>query len=248
MIDRADLILATSEAVLQKVQEQRRDGVHLIEHGVDFQRFRAFAGTLVPPPTEMQDLHRPIVGYIGRINRKVDLTVLIDIAVRRPKWSVVLMGPILGFETDQAEAFRKFVALPNARYIPARPHTDLPRYMNALDVGLMNYVTKDTWVPFGFPLKMFEYFAMGKPGVCTDLVSVRKYAPPLILVPDQGDWVSAVEQALATATAETVDGLVTLAMENSWNHRCVKIVDLLNAYLDQRRFEANTVDFSLAGS
>ena len=52
-----------------------------------FQRFRSFAGSLAPIPVEMQGLRRPIVGYIGRINRKVDLNIMIDMALRRPGWS-----------------------------------------------------------------------------------------------------------------------------------------------------------------
>jgi glycosyltransferase involved in cell wall biosynthesis len=231
LVERADLVLAGTEAVLQKVHELRREGVHLVENGVDFQRFRSFAGSLAPIPVEMQGLRRPIVGYIGRINRKVDLNIMIDMALRRPGWSLLLMGPIVGWGPGQEELFRKFIDLPNTLYIQGKHHTEIPRYMNGLDVGLMNYVTQDTWMSFGFPLKMFEYFAMGKPAVCNDLLSVRKYAPPLKVVADDGDWVAAVEEALSTTSDKEENLRVVLAGNNSWDHRCDAILQAVGARL-----------------
>ena len=67
---------------------------------------------------------------------------------------------------------------------------------------------------------MFEYFAVGKPALCVDLVSVRKYSPPLTIVGDGEDWVDAIEAALAADSPELRRRRMALAGENSWERRC----------------------------
>ena len=70
---------------------------------------------------------------------------MIDMALRRPGWSLLLIRSSGG-----ALARKSFGNSSTCRtpVIQGKHHTEIPRYMNGMDVGLMNYVTQDTWMPF----------------------------------------------------------------------------------------------------
>jgi len=55
----------------------------------------------------------------------------------------------------------------------ARPH-EVPVYMKAVDILVMNYPNMEHYAKYMSPLKMFEYMASGNPIVATDLPSIRE--------------------------------------------------------------------------
>ncbi|MBV9080538.1 MAG: glycosyltransferase [Elusimicrobia bacterium] len=231
-VERADIVLATSDALYDQIRSRRTVGVHLLENGVDFDRIRGGVDEAVPE--ELRGLPHPIVAYVGRVNRKVDIDALVDIAQRRPKWSVVLMGPRTGWPRECEERFKNFCELPNTRYIEGQTPSRLPAYMGAIDVGLMNYVTEGTWTSFGFPLKMLEYFALGKPAVGTELPSLRKYQDIAKLVPEDGDWVAAVEEVWTNDTPQMRNKRIAFARERDWSERARSVENFLAEALEQK--------------
>jgi glycosyltransferase involved in cell wall biosynthesis len=217
MLQAADVVFASSEAILREIAPIRTQDVYLVENGVPYDRFQQALSQALPP--DIARIPEPRVGYIGRINRKVDLAVLGAIAKARPDWSVVLMGPLTGWSQAHQAAFDEFRRLPNAYYLPGRDPAQVPVYMKALDVGLMTYVLEDTWTPYGFPLKMFEYFSLGKPVVSADLPSIRKYAPLVKIVNEPHAWVPAIEQALQDRDPAAARQRQDLARQNDWMAR-----------------------------
>jgi len=55
----------------------------------------------------------------------------------------------------------------------AKPY-EVPAYMKAVDILVMNYPNTEHYAKYMSPLKMFEYMASGNPIVATDLPSIRE--------------------------------------------------------------------------
>jgi len=55
----------------------------------------------------------------------------------------------------------------------AKPN-EVPAYMKAVDILVMNYPNMEHYAKYMSPLKMFEYMASGNPIVTTDLPSIRE--------------------------------------------------------------------------
>lgn len=225
MIAKSDLIFSCSQALYEMILKKRSEGVYLVENAVDIENSTARIVAQNGVPDEMKGIPRPIIGYIGRVNKKVDIRAMIDMALRRSQWSILLMGPRTGWNESRQTTFQEFLKLPNAYYIEGKSASELPRYWNALDVGIMNYVKEGTWVNYGFPLKMFEYFSVGKPVVGTNLPSIRKYSDYLEIVPDGGDWVVSVEKAMSNDGPDGAQRRIDLARQNSWEVRCRFILE-----------------------
>jgi glycosyltransferase involved in cell wall biosynthesis len=229
LVRRADLVFPCSEAIGEMISPVRDKSVHLIENGVDFDRAREVVATGAVAQ-EMQNIPRPRIGYIGRVGSKVNINLMRRIATQKPEWSMILMGPLVGTRSKYESEMAEFRKLPNAYYLEGCAPEELPRFMNGLDVGLMCYHVEGLWTKFGFPLKMFEYFSVGKPGVCSDLSSVRKYKPMLRIADEEREWVSQIEESLQDNSDEAAKQRMELAEKNSWRRRADNILQLIQQH------------------
>jgi len=178
-------------------------------------------------PPEMAAIPRPIVAHVGRLNTKIDFALLAEIARRRRDWSVVVLGPLAPvFPHEQRAEVAAFFAQPNAYHIERKRAAELPRYLRHVDVTLMAYRMVG-WVVRGFPLKLFEYLAAGKPCVGAPLEENLRYRDAITIAESPNEWIAAIEHALANDSAELVRKRMALAKANSWEARAARIVELV---------------------
>jgi len=225
LLGRADLCFATSRPLVDRLRGRiwRRSlcgsGPHpeavRVRHGgpevvyvpnvAEVERFETACGRT---PPEVAELRRPIIGYVGNIaSYKLDVELLASVARRRPDWTFLLIGPLGG--GDPSTSLGVLEKLSNVRYIGARPHAELPRYVQAMDVGMIPFVHRRV-TESSLPLKTFEFLAAGTPLVATSLQSLR--SEPLSDAIRYGDtpaeFVTAIENTLDQMQ---VDGGKTLA-------------------------------------
>ena len=82
-------------------------------------------------------------------------------------------------------------------------------------------------MPYGSPLKMFEYFAVGKPAVCSYISSLEKYEPVLRMARTRDAWIPLIEDALQENSSEAVQRRIAIAESNSWERRAEIILDTI---------------------
>jgi teichuronic acid biosynthesis glycosyltransferase TuaH len=211
-LDRADRIVVVSEQLAEQWRAPGRT-IDVIPNGVDG---AAFAGVDdLPFPTDVH-LSGPIVGLVGHLSDRIDITLLEAIAAR--ELSLLLVGPRQpSFRTEQLD---RLIARPNVQWVGPQPFSELPRYLRAIDVGITPY--PDTAFNRGsFPLKTLEYLAAGRAVVATDLPSVRSLDCHLIRIAAGPDaFAAAVESALAQPrTSELIAARREFAAEHSWDAR-----------------------------
>ena len=220
---KADIVLTTCRVLEEKLAEHVDRKYTRVLHGVDIEAFSA--GPNADTPAELKDIPRPRLAHIGRINNKIDVELLATIAEHNPRWSVVLMGPVV---SDLSDATRTGLArlgkLPNAHLLPGKRPDELPAFYNAIDIGLMAYHMA-LWVPYGFPLKFFEFLGAGKPMICSPLESMQEF-PEFVDIADSADgWIAAIEEALAADSPAKQAQRKELAARSSWDHRTREIVE-----------------------
>ncbi|MBN1917617.1 MAG: glycosyltransferase [Verrucomicrobia bacterium] len=228
LLDRADLVFAAGNAMRAGLD---RADVQVVPNGVDYALFATAHDKAGPRPTDMAHIPRPIVAHIGRLNVKIDYRLLNEIARRRRNWSVLLVGPFLGpFRPEEQRAIDELLAQPNAYHIPAKPVDQLPAYLRHVDVALMAYRMMG-WVVRGFPLKLFEYLAAGKPCVGAPLEENIRYGEYVTIANTADEWVAAIEHWLANDSEVLALKRMALAQANSWDDRCASILRLIGERL-----------------
>ncbi len=81
LLGRVDLVVATSQTLFEE-KSARHARVRLLKHGVDWQSFRR-PPTEAPPPS-LAALPRPVAGFTGLADARLDVRLLAEVADRLP--------------------------------------------------------------------------------------------------------------------------------------------------------------------
>lgn len=224
LVARADLVIASTEMILARLDGAKTRGSLVITNGADAAAFAA--GTELPCPPDLARIPQPRIAHIGRLNRKIDFRVIAETARRRPHWNWVLVGPVPeegpgNPESDDriADAYRACRKLPNVHFLGAKPHTRLPAYAGHMDVNALCYRRDEGWWTAGSPLKLHEYLASGKPVVSVEMDAVREFAHVISIASDIDGWIAAIERSLAGQVNATLRKRREIAFANSWDIR-----------------------------
>lgn len=220
----ANLIIATSKVIAEDLQARCNRPVTVVPNGVDFEAFQAPAAA---EPADLAALPRPRIAHVGRLNRKIDIELMAELARRHPDWSVILIGPVVDLDERDTRIHAQCRSIPNLHLLGAKPRDELPGYMHAIDVGLLAYRTGVLWTEGIYPLKLHEYLASGLPIVSADIPAVRDFPDVVRIARSVDEWSNAIEAALADTVPERRTLRVETARANSWTRRAETIESLL---------------------
>ena len=208
----AVLTSASARSLLEKARSQRPDTLYL-PNAVEFEHFSNWRVTPPAHPVLQRLLKegRPIVGYYGAIARWLDYELLTEVAERRTDWSFLLIGPAYDKSTENRPLF----SLPNVEWVTAQPYQDLPRWLQSFDIAMIPFVINEITESTS-PLKLFEYFAGGKPVVCSEMPEVVAF-PEVHAYRNADEMSEALDLALeGSRNVKTRKKLQWRGEENSW--------------------------------
>ena len=161
-------------------------------------------------PNDLQNLKKPILGYVGSFHNAFDFRLFSYIAYNKPEWTFVIVGK----PNNKAQ---ELANLENVVLLGAKLHHELPAYISHFDVALIPY-TIDDLTEGVFPTKLFEYLCFGKPVVSTFLPSLAEYAQFVRFAYDSESFIKECESALQD-DGSSVKARIEVASENTWNKR-----------------------------
>ncbi|GAC1567869.1 MAG: glycosyltransferase family 1 protein [Vulcanimicrobiaceae bacterium] len=168
----------------RSLYERRRslgEKVRLYPSGVEFERFAA--ARTCEPHALLPPLARPILGYAGVLDERIDLDCLVAVADR--PCSLVLVGPVV--KIDPGVLPRRT----NVHLTGQMPYATLPSLLAGFDVALMPFARNAATQNIS-PTKTPEYLAAGLPVVSTAIPDV---------IATYGDVVTIADDPLAFARA-----------------------------------------------
>jgi len=222
LLAKADLVITTSPGLFEK-KKTLHPNVVLIPNGVDYDHYsQAAINTNLAIPEDLNSIPEPRIGYIGNVNDKVDFLLLQFIAESRPDWSIILIGPLNIHDLQLKANFEKVQTLNNVYFLGQKPVEVLPAYIKGLNVCMMCYLIND-WTYYGYPLKMHEYLAGGKPVVSSDLPAVREFSPPVAIAKTPQEWIKNIEYFISEKDEESKGIRMEIARKNTWDIRVEKI-------------------------
>ena len=223
LLEISDAVIATSEATRDALAQETSRPVHCIPNGVDAD---LFIGSRTADDA-FPGIARPRIGYVGSINRKVDIELVVQLAHREPDWQFILMGPRGNLDETTTQALSEAGSLPNVHLVGARARQELPACMRSLDVSLMCY-RRGTWMESAYPLKLHEYLASGPPVVSSDLPSVRPFGDVVAIARTADDWHASITAALRDGTPGTPAARLAVAAANTWDERVNQVLRILD--------------------
>lgn len=223
----ADVVFAVSRDLYERARKTH-SRVHWMPNATSLHEM--MAGPSVPDAT-IDAIPAPRLGYVGHIGDRIDFDLLRHIALARPGWSIVMIGPVWSNRTGEAEELGR---LPNVHFVGARPYASLPAVIGQLDVCLIPH-TLDALTASMDPIKLYDYLAIGKPIVTTPVAGVDRFADALYTADAPAAFVARIEDALAEPDAALSEKRRAYGRDNSWSARAAEIWQhLMSALLAQR--------------
>lgn len=222
LIRKSDLVFAQGKAFYDKCRPLNNN-VHIFPFGVNVEAFESFIPDPAKIPSDIKDIKRPVIGYVGGIHRHIDFDLLRFIAENHPDWSIVLVGPI-------QTGIQKIADLKNVFLLGKKDFSQLPFYINEFDACIIPY-NKSRYSDTVYPTKLNEYHALSKPVVSTDLPEILNFNlknDNLILVAETyREFSDCILKALNTSGDVLGGKRIASAKRNSWAVRIQEMSDLI---------------------
>ncbi len=174
LLGRADVVF-TGGRSLYESKKDRSENVHCFPSAVEPEHFARALDPELPLPPDVADLPRPIFGYYGAVDERLDYDLIAALADANAAGSVVLVGPMI--KVDPATLPKRA----NLHYLGQKSYGDLPGYLKAFDVCLMPWALNDATMTIS-PTKTLEYMAGGKPIVSTPVRDVVRDHGDLVFI------------------------------------------------------------------
>ncbi|PKN92532.1 MAG: hypothetical protein CVU44_15475 [Chloroflexi bacterium HGW-Chloroflexi-6] len=216
---KADIVMATAERLLTEANSLRADSL-FVPNGVDYAHFSQ--ALTEEPPLDLQpilEMGKPIIGYHGALARWFDYDLLKALAKKRQDLSFVLIG----IDHDQTLQESGLLQESNVYWLGAKPYSELPGYVSRFDAGCIPFVVNDLTNSTS-PIKLFEYFAAGKPVIISPMQESMRY-PQALVASDLENWSQQIDQALLVSKDDQApQNLQGIGLQNTWEKRADEIL------------------------
>jgi len=174
-------------------------------------------------PGDMTDLPHPVIGYAGALQSiRLDIALLEYLALQKPQWSIVLVGP-----EDEVFKASKLHEIKNIHFLGHKRPEDLPVYINAFDVCLNPQLVNQVTIG-NYPRKIDEYLAMGKPVVATATETMSIFAGNTYLAQNKEQYIEYITKALAEDNDTLRAERRNFASTHTWENNAKEIYKAIN--------------------
>lgn len=173
-------------------------------------------------PSDLAHLPRPILGFVGSLEDRVDWALLDRLAESMPRASLVLLGrrsPSL-VSADHDRLSRRS----NVHFAGWRDQSVIDDHIRAFDVCLIPYRADHPFNRACCPTKIMDYMGAGRPIVSTPLPECLLHRDRFAVADDAEGFVAAVRSIVA---AGSDDGRCDIRHAYAAEHTCRKTIERL---------------------
>ena len=167
-------------------------------------------------------MNRPILGWFGVVDERVDYDMVGEMARMRPDWSFAMVGPVVKVDPNLLPHF------PNLFWLGGRDYQVLPNYCRAFDVCMMCFAINAA-TQYINPTKALEYLATGRPVISTPVKDVvRQYSDLVDIVKTAGGIRRRRRAASARSRPPSASQRgIEKARQSSWESTVATMQDLI---------------------
>jgi len=217
--DETDLIFVVSKNLTNFFDDQ--PNVYWVPNGVDIKHYNKKFALM---NRDISDIAKPIIGYVGVVQKKVDFELLKYLADKNPDKSIVIVGPVWA---EQEKAKEVLAQQKNVYFLGYKKYNEAPQYIQQFDVGIIPHKTAGFSATTN-PMKMYEYLACGKPVVATDNIGTENVEDMISVAKDYESFNQAVNNALENDKPEAITKRREFVKKFSWFNTVSKMIDLVN--------------------
>jgi glycosyltransferase involved in cell wall biosynthesis len=222
--DGSDLIFTVSENLRQTLFNNQ-ENAHWIPNAVDLEYFQSQTNV----SEKLKDISRPIIGFLGILQDRIDDEILINLAKNNPDKSFVLAGPVWkNFPKSKFNGFK------NVYFLGPIGYREIPSLYNGFDVGIIPYKI-NAFIKSTDPMKYYEYLAANLPVVSTPAPGIERFGNLIKVAKTPEEFNSLISQALSEGKDKQRVERIKILQNNTWNDRINGMLKNIYTLLQQAR-------------
>jgi len=218
-IIRSDIVFTTSE-LLYFSKKKFAKNIYYIPNGISSELVQ---NSYLPIPQNIKiifnNIPSPRIGYIGNIRNWLDFSLLRFIATREPNFSFVFIGPI-----QKQAPIHTINNLDNVYFLGEVIYKNLASYMKSIDIFIIPFKV-NAFTKKCCPYKIFDYLAINKPIISTDLPEVKKFYPYINVGCNHQDFYNKLVEAVNNKEYNNVPE--NIIQENLWEKRVDQMLKVI---------------------
>lgn len=224
VLRRAWIVTANSMTLHKRLQKARPD-VHHLPLGFREEMFHHPKKYPFPFPK-----HTRVAGYIGAIDYRLDVSLLVRLTRRHQTWRFALIGPIsydFLSESDRRK-LRMLLTSANVFHDSIAPEF-IPDLLRQCSVTVIPYRTSLAFNRYAFPMKTMEYLYAKKRVITSPIIELRGYSPLIRMAGNISEWERELEESFKIPlTAKEKRLARRIAMSHTWDKKILKMLSLLS--------------------
>lgn len=209
LLSEAHIVFTGGKSLYESKMKYHKN-VYCFPSSVDRNHF-AQALNNIDIPEDMKNIRKPVIGYFGVIDERINLSLLQETAKLQPNMGFVMIGPLakIGEEDLPREE--------NIYYLGMKSYQLLPNYLKAFDIAMMPFALNDA-TKYISPTKTLEYMAAGKPIVSTAIKDVvRDYSNCISIIDTAKEFAQTLEDLWKVYQPDHTSEYEDILQNTSWD-------------------------------
>jgi glycosyltransferase involved in cell wall biosynthesis len=222
LLERADVVF-TGGRKLYESKSRFNSNCYFYGCGVDVQHFNKAMNPSTPIPQDISHLEKPMLGFFGVVDERMDYDLVCKLAESNPNWNIVIIGPTAKVD---ANALPK---APNLHWLGGRDYQALPAYTKAFDACIMPFALNEA-TEYINPTKALEYMATGRPIISTPVSDVvSNFGSVVQIANSPEEFIAHCKRAIENPDPDAIKRGLKMTQENTWE----TIVARLEKHIDE---------------
>jgi teichuronic acid biosynthesis glycosyltransferase TuaH len=222
LLKHSDIVFCTSRQLYNQ-SKALNPASFFVPNAADLTHSQKALDYRLPVAEVLKGIPKPVIGYFGNIERRMDYELLHEVVKLNPDKNFVFVGP-----QDRSYIPDWFFNTSNVYSTGSVPYSEMPAVIKGFDVALLPFKRDEVSATI-FPLKLFEYLGAGKPLVAINFNDdLREFTGDTVAYcADAASFSAAISDALYNDHIEKKEKRIEVAANNTWEKRVEQISDLL---------------------
>lgn len=204
---------------------------YVMPNAVDY-HLSAQAEACVVTLQDTSSIPRPILGYVGNVDDRLDYDLICAVARNNPQWSFVFVGPV--GPAAKPDEITRLKETENTYLLGGKAYHEVPLYTRQFDVCLLPHRVKGA-TESQSPLKLFDYLASGRPIVSTPIAGLEGFDEFVSIGASPYEFADQVTKALVEDAPEKAAKRKAMAASNSWDTRVGQMWSVILERMSNRK-------------
>ena len=231
IIDSSNIVFATSQKLFEKLKDRNKN-TYKIPAGVELNKFNKSDTDTVPH--DLKKIPKPIVGFIGGVNNKIDTDLILFTSKNLKNYSFVMIGE------SEKEQHKMLSKKENIFFLGKKKHSELQNYIKNFDCGIMPYKI-NKFTDAIYPAKLNELLAVGKPVISTNIYEVSFYNKEnqniIDIANTSEDFCNLIETNIKNDNEEKSIKRNLISQNHSWDKRFSLITNKIHKFIETKKLD-----------